>query len=299
MMGLVAMGLPSSVPDQVAVPAMPIPVGAAPASKGATPAKPPAAQQAKPGVPSRGAAAGAHPTSAQVGAGAPRPRSATEARIDGFVETRTNLVADEVGDQAGDVFDSAAAPVLDGAVGALGSVMPSFLSAQLPWVADRARMHGRTAVARSVEDGVEDGIRGGVSASKESVLGDPAAESTGEVALQGSAQGSAQGSPQAFGASAAVPSSGAVSLATSRRVLTIEIARFATQRNAETFTGDIARRGLDARVVIDPGPDGRPWHSIRTGRYGTQAEATEALQRLRAGGFGGTVVSQNSPGGIP
>ncbi|WP_207482415.1 SPOR domain-containing protein [Arenibaculum pallidiluteum] len=255
------------------------------------------------------AAPGGTPAAASPQGQAPDAHYTGERGVDRFLDSRTRIMADDAGDTVGVAAQQAAMPILDGVADAAGEVLPGFLADQLPWMTQYARFKTRSVVADAVEGGVEETVRGGIAGTKQVVLGSrvPGGAEAAARPMQGEAGaggagavgaapiGAVPGAPPAAGpgaAAAPVPSHAP------QGAFTIEFARFATPANAEAFTGELSRRGVDARVALDAGPTGR-WHVVRTGRFSSQAEATEALRRLRGRGFGGTVVSQNTSGGIP
>ncbi|NUB27424.1 SPOR domain-containing protein [Azospirillum brasilense] len=72
----------------------------------------------------------------------------------------------------------------------------------------------------------------------------------------------------------------------------IELGRFATPANAESFAAAAAQRGVRGTVDFAPLPGGNAPYAVRTGRYTAADEAARALDALtRANGVSGTVVT--------
>ncbi|CAO3379074.1 SPOR domain-containing protein [Azospirillum argentinense] len=72
----------------------------------------------------------------------------------------------------------------------------------------------------------------------------------------------------------------------------IELGRFATPANAESFAAAAAQRGVRGTVDFAPLPGGNAPYAVRTGRYAAADEAARALDALtRANGVSGTVVT--------
>ncbi|MBK4722434.1 SPOR domain-containing protein [Azospirillum sp. YIM DDC1] len=72
----------------------------------------------------------------------------------------------------------------------------------------------------------------------------------------------------------------------------IELGRFATPSNAESFAAAAAQRGVRGTVDFAPLPGGNAPYAVRTGRYAAADEAARALDALtRANGVSGTVVT--------
>lgn len=72
----------------------------------------------------------------------------------------------------------------------------------------------------------------------------------------------------------------------------IELGRFATPANAESFAAAAAQRGVRGTVDFAPLPGGNAPYAVRTGRYAAADEAARALDALtRANGVTGTVVT--------
>ncbi|CAO3452984.1 hypothetical protein GAY33_31700 [Azospirillum brasilense] len=72
----------------------------------------------------------------------------------------------------------------------------------------------------------------------------------------------------------------------------IELGRFATPANAESFAAAAAQRGVRGTVDFAPLPGGNAPYAVRTGRYAAADEAARALDALtRTNGVSGTVVT--------
>ncbi|MHA7066506.1 SPOR domain-containing protein [Azospirillum argentinense] len=72
----------------------------------------------------------------------------------------------------------------------------------------------------------------------------------------------------------------------------IELGRFATPANAESFAAAAAQRGVRGTVDFAPLPGGNAPYAVRTGRYAAADEAARALDALtRTNGVPGTVVT--------
>lgn len=72
----------------------------------------------------------------------------------------------------------------------------------------------------------------------------------------------------------------------------IELGRFATPANAESFAAAAAQRGVRGTVDFAPLPGGNAPYAVRTGRYAAADEAARALDALtRANGVSGTVIT--------
>ncbi|NUB09658.1 hypothetical protein FW320_26290 [Azospirillum sp. Vi22] len=72
----------------------------------------------------------------------------------------------------------------------------------------------------------------------------------------------------------------------------IELGRFATPANAESFAVAAAQRGVRGTVDFAPLPGGNAPYAVRTGRYAAADEAARALDALtRTNGVSGTVVT--------
>jgi septal ring-binding cell division protein DamX len=240
---------------------------------------------------------GPAPGAVPVAPGGPPERGYAEVTYDSYVATRSNILADEVADETTDMIDHAASPAFEAATGALQGVLPDFLAKQVPWMAKSARFQARSTVTEGIEGHAKDVILGAAAGAKDGVMGTPAGAAPG--AGPASARAAAPADASRAAASSAVTGAPDQPALVGRGAFAIELARFATQRNAEAFAGEIARRGVEVRLAVDAGPDGRTWHSVRAGLYPTADEARAALRRLVGSGFGGTVVSQNNPGGTP
>jgi len=82
------------------------------------------------------------------------------------------------------------------------------------------------------------------------------------------------------------------------RRYSIELGRFATSFNAESFAAAAAQRGVSATVDYAPHPGQNGAYAVRTGRYAAAEEASSALDALaRSSGVSGTVVTLAEPGG--
>ncbi len=78
----------------------------------------------------------------------------------------------------------------------------------------------------------------------------------------------------------------------------IELGRFATSSNAESFAAAAARRGIVSTVEYAPEPGQPSPYAVRTGRYAAPEEASSALDALaRSSGIAGTVVTLAEAGG--
>ncbi|KAA0677851.1 SPOR domain-containing protein [Roseomonas genomospecies 6] len=76
------------------------------------------------------------------------------------------------------------------------------------------------------------------------------------------------------------------------RLYAIELGRFATPSNAESFAAAAAQRGVRGTVDFAPLPGGNAPYAVRTGRYAAADEAARALDALsRSNGVSGTVVT--------
>ena len=82
------------------------------------------------------------------------------------------------------------------------------------------------------------------------------------------------------------------------RQYAIELGRFATSFNAESFAAAAAQRGVSATVDYAPQPGQNGAYAVRTGRYAAAEDASAALDALaRSSGVSGTVVTLAEPGG--
>ena len=82
------------------------------------------------------------------------------------------------------------------------------------------------------------------------------------------------------------------------RQYAIELGRFATSFNAESFAAAAAQRGVPATVEYAPQPGQNGAYAVRTGRYAAAEEASAALDTLaRSSGVSGTVVTLAEAGG--
>ena len=78
----------------------------------------------------------------------------------------------------------------------------------------------------------------------------------------------------------------------------IELGRFATSFNAESFAAAAAQRGVSATVDYAPQPGQNGAYAVRTGRYAAADEASAALDALaRSSGVSGTVGTLAEAGG--
>lgn len=71
----------------------------------------------------------------------------------------------------------------------------------------------------------------------------------------------------------------------------IELGRFATPSNAESFAAAAAQRGVRGTVDFAPLPGGNAPYAVRAGRYAAADEAARALDALTRNGVSGTVVT--------
>jgi hypothetical protein len=259
----------------------------------------------------RGAAApGAAPEAAETEValgGGPRRKGYAERTYDDFIYKQSTGVADSAGDAVVDTAGGVVGPALDGATSAVSGALPPFMAKYVPWVTSYAAFQVRSQAKEAVEETVQGQIIESGDAVKR-VAGGEAAPRPGAAgaAAQPSAQPSAgparppagTTTAAAAGAPAAprqvVPPTPGGTGAVRGVAWTIEMGRFATARSAEGFAGQIGQRGVDVRVSLDMGADGRAWHTVQSGRYASEAEANRALDRLRGRGFGGTVVTQSS-----
>ncbi len=84
------------------------------------------------------------------------------------------------------------------------------------------------------------------------------------------------------------------------RVYAVELGRFATSFNAESFAAAAAQRGVSATVDYAPESGQSAAYAVRSGRYAAADEASAALDALsRSAGVSGTVVTLAEPGARP
>lgn len=175
-----------------------------------------------------------------------------------------NRAVVETADEVGDVVREGNALVVDplatGASAAARRFLPAWMGDQVARGIDRASFLAKEKLAYGVEDSLEGSL-------KDTVFGD----GTG-------------------GAPAAAPP----------RVYAVELGRFATSFNAESFAAAAARRGVPATVDYAPEPGQPAAYAVRSGRYAAAAEASAALDALsRSAGVSGTVVTLAEPGVAP
>ncbi|MCW2242975.1 SPOR domain-containing protein [Azospirillum canadense] len=170
----------------------------------------------------------------------------------------------ETADEAGDVVREGNAmfvdPVAKGAGAAARRFLPKWMSSQVARSIDRASFHAKEKFAYGVEDSVEGSL-------KDTVYGDGTSRVT-----------------------AAPPP----------RVYAVELGRFATSFNAESFAAAAAQRGVSATVDYAPESGQSAAYAVRSGRYAAADEASAALDALsRSAGVSGTVVTLAEPGARP
>ncbi|MBP2290301.1 SPOR domain-containing protein [Azospirillum rugosum] len=84
------------------------------------------------------------------------------------------------------------------------------------------------------------------------------------------------------------------------RVYAVELGRFATPFNAESFAAAAAQRGVPTTVDYAPESGPSAAYAVRSGRYAAADEASAALDALsRSAGVSGTVVTLAEPGARP
>lgn len=168
--------------------------------------------------------------------------------------------ADEVGDVVREGNVMVVDPLAEGASAAARRFLPAWMGDQVARGIDRASFLAKEKLAYGIEDSLEGSL-------KDKVFGD------------GTDQTPAAPPP---------------------RVYAVELGRFATSFNAESFAAAAARRGVPATVDYAPEPGQTAAYAVRSGRYAAADEASAALDALaRSAGVAGTVVTLAEPGARP
>ncbi|MDQ2106331.1 SPOR domain-containing protein [Azospirillum isscasi] len=201
-------------------------------------------------------------------ASAPAPAAAAAAHAEGgglaamarrtvadSFEARQGVIetADIFSDEARGKAMSATEPVTRGAADAARRFLPGWMAGTAAHVIEKTGYRVTEFAGNSVEGVVEDTLNDRLDAMKE----------------EGGGNGPAP-----------------------VRHYAIELGRFATPSNAESFAAAAAQRGVRGTVEFAPLPGGNAPYAVRTGRYAAADEAARALDALaRANGVTGTVVT--------
>lgn len=211
-----------------------------------------------------GAATGAAPAAAPAGEG----RFAGVADTVGMssisrrfeTEQAVKATADRAADTVSGVAESVLDPVAHGTLAAAGRFLPSWMAAPVAKSVNRASFQARSKLSYGVENGVEDRLFNGLD--------------------QMSGQGAKAGDPAPV------------------RSFAVELGRFASQANAESFADAAGQRGVSAAVSYTPDGGATTPYAVRSGRFATTDEATAAADAIkRSSGVAGTVVTLAEPGG--
>lgn len=229
-------------------------------------------------------------------------------QYDSSVYIMKNKAGDLVGDSAVDATKEAVGPGVEAASHAVASVLPSSIANYVPWLAGAAMYKAEGNAKESLGNVVEDNFQAAAEAVK------PGGSGTGDVASSGAAASASAGtapatSGKAVGGGAGAPAAASTGVAASGMAAsgmvtpaawggerwTIRLGRFATAANADTFAGELSRRGVPARVAI-ASDGGRYWSFVQSGSYEGRGAAEMALRDLQARGYGGSVVSEGGSG---
>lgn len=211
---------------------------------------------------SASASASGVPSQGAAGAGGGDLAAKARQRLAHNFEAKRAVIdaADEAGDAVRDGNDMLVDPVVHGASAAAQRFLPKWMGGGVASTINRAAFRAKQKVAYGVEDRVEDALNGAISG------GD--------------------------GGPAPAP--------TPPRVYAIELGRFATSFNAESFAAAAARRGVSATVDYAPEAGQSAAYAVRTGRYAAADQASAALEALsRSAGVAGTVVTLAEAGARP
>lgn len=178
-------------------------------------------------------------------------------------EQAVKATADRAADTVSGVAESVLDPVAHGTLAAAGRFLPSWMAAPVAKSVNRASFQARSKLSYGVENSVEDRLFNGLD----------------QMSGQGG-QGAKAGDPAPV------------------RSFAVELGRFASQANAESFADAAGQRGVSAAVSYMPDGGVTTPYAVRSGRFATTDEATAAADAIkRSSGVAGTVVTLAEPGG--
>ncbi|WP_445681225.1 SPOR domain-containing protein [Radicibacter daui] len=224
-------------------------------------------------------------------------------QYDSSVYIMKNKAGDLLGDSAVDATKEAVEPGVEAASHAVASVLPSSIAHYVPWLAGAALYKAEGNAKESLGNVVEDNFEAAAMAVKpggDGSDGGNAPAASGSSASAGRVATGGAGAPSAV--SGSVPGTGGAvaggmvtPAAWGGERWTIRLGRFATAANADTFAGELSRRGVPARVAV-ASDGGRYWSFVQSGSYEGRGAAEMALRDLQARGYGGSVVSEGGSG---
>lgn len=189
-------------------------------------------------------------------------RGGDTALIGGFEARNQKMeISEEAAGTARETASDVVRPAADAVNNAARRFLPPWLSSQVGRATHRAEFIATDRLGGAAQAAAEDTVNGGLSQGR---------------ALLG-------GAPPPL-----------------ERRYTLELARFATAANAESFAASAARRGVDCAVEYAPSAGQPAAYAVRSGRFASADEAEASADSLKTGsGIAATVVALAETGARP